>query len=448
MLKPIWSVIVAVGLIVTIQSAAAPATPVFSAPLTIATNVFSGEPGIAFDGSRIFIDAPSGNNSSVWRSDDGGTSFHALPTPLGNGGDSSLAVDGAGTVYMSELFPSASVSVSFNHGDSWAYKTSVAPPSLNDRQWIAAEGNGTAYLSWIDGDISAIAAGITHTSGANWASVEVTSTYSTAGPITIGADDNLYIPIATNDGIDVARSVNHGVQWKTFHVESGHTLNDTQLLFPVIASDTASNLYVTWAEAPSCTPVVAAFLCHPLPPGIFVSHSSDHGQTWSSPQRLSNPGHDAIFPWIVAGSSGRADIVWLEGVPPAGSAVGDINFAVGYEWFVMMAQSSAAMTNAPWQVAQVSPGPVHLGSICTHGTLCQFACFGVTGPGVFCPAEIPTVANDRRLLDFISVTRDGQGNALVTWTQDPPITNVQQTFVNQTVDIEFAHQIDGPRLFS
>src|SRR3989440_2773579 len=116
------------------------------------------EPGInvAPDGA-IYVNGPSGllsnlpgSPSPVFKSTDGGSTWKTTPTSLRanlpGGGDSNIAIDPVtGTLYMTDLWlGSATVSRSTDGAASW-----VANPLqgvvVQDRQWVAAAGDGNVY---------------------------------------------------------------------------------------------------------------------------------------------------------------------------------------------------------------------------------------------------------------------------------------------------------------
>ena len=226
----------------------------------------------------------------------------------------------------------------------------------------------------------------------------------------IAAQSNL--PGSNYNGIDsiyVGRSIDGGVTWtdsKVFSVNPA-THRELNMLFPVISSDSAGNLYAAWSDTYK----------------VEYAVSTDHGAHWSKPYQVNRDnrgvgkgGVDApdagkadVFPWIGAGGNGLLDVVWYHGQGGASTSnriyrdPGDVKT----KWTVALAQigSAAHVTAgivAPKVLAYadaVTP-VIHFGDICQNGTLCDL---GVDNPVV--PRK------DRSLLDFFQVAVDKDGRA-------------------------------------
>jgi hypothetical protein len=220
-------------------------------------------------------------------------------------------------------------------------------------------------------------------------------------------------PGSTYNGLNaiyVGKSVDGGVTWadtKVFNVDpaSGRELN---MLFPVVTSDSAGNLYAAWADTYK----------------VEYSVSTDHGAHWSKPYQVNrdnrgvgphgsdrpDSGKADVFPWIAAGGNGLLDVVWYhgQGGAPKSNQVyrdpGDSHTA----WTVAFAQlrgadrvshGTAAPTVLDYTDA-ITP-VIHHGDICQNGTFCSL----VPVPGA------PYSTGDRSLLDFFQVAIDKEGRA-------------------------------------
>jgi hypothetical protein len=192
--------------------------------------------------------------------------------------------------------------------------------------------------------------------------------------------------------------------------------------FASIARDSAGYLYVAFTAGPidhasSSDPNFGQLTA---PEQVYVVHSlepatmSDPSQvTWSAPARITGTGISAgtnTFPWITAGSGGRVAVAYYhtsevseQGTCGSGSGT-CTNFGASRltkaEWSVQIAQSLSAHAASPaYHASPVSDGPVKFGPICTNGLGCA------TG-------------GDRSLGDFLQVTTDNQGAALVSYVYD------------------------------
>jgi hypothetical protein len=220
------------------------------------------------------------------------------------------------------------------------------------------------------------------------------------------------VPGATYNGIDavyVGRSIDGGVTWKdtkVFNVDPT-SKRELNMLFPVVTSDAAGNLYAAWSDTYK----------------VEYAVSTDHGAHWSKPfqvnrdnRRFGKGGVDApdagkadVFPWVAAGGNGLLDVVWYHGQGGAAASnriyrdPGDTKT----KWTVAFAQIGNAA-----HVSHGTPTPkvltytdaitpvIHIGDICQNGTLCDL---GVDNPVV--PRK------DRSLLDFFQVAIDKEGRA-------------------------------------
>ncbi|HWD74798.1 MAG TPA: hypothetical protein VG371_06635, partial [Solirubrobacteraceae bacterium] len=193
--------------------------------------------------------------------------------------------------------------------------------------------------------------------------------------------------------------------------------------FASIARDSAGYLYVSFTAGPidhvsSSDPNFGGYTS---PEQIYVVHSlepatmSDPSKvTWSAPQAITGSAASAgtnTFPWITAGSDGRVDVVWYHTaeVSEPGTCIGSGSgtctlYGAGSftkaEWSVQMGQSlNAHDANPTYSASNVSETYVKHGQICTNGLGC------VSG-------------GDRSLGDFLQVTTDNQGAALVSYVFD------------------------------
>jgi hypothetical protein len=130
---------------------------------------------------------------------------------------------------------------------------------------------------------------------------------------------------------------------------------DYQNQFPNIAVDRAGNVYAVYSDDKS----------------VFYSYSTDHGQTWHGPLRVSKSGQTAIFPWTTAGDAGKLDVVYYK-TPFLANATypNPSNFPATAAWTVGFAQNLSA-TTAGSSFSQTTPTPVvHFGAACQGGVGC------------------------------------------------------------------------------
>jgi hypothetical protein len=218
--------------------------------------------------------------------------------------------------------------------------------------------------------------------------------------------------------------------------------------FATIARDSAGYLYVTFTAGPvdhakSSDPDFGA---SDAPEQIYVVHSLAPAGTnpakvrWSAPQRITDFGLSKgtnTFPWITAGSNGRVAVAWYhtaelrqKGTCASGSGTCTVYGAGALthaEWTVQMAQSLDAHARHPrYSTAKVSEGPVKSGAICTNGIGC-------------------TTGGDRSLGDFLQITTDRTGAAVVSFVFD---TSRDSSDGEEAGPEAISRQIRGPSLFA
>jgi hypothetical protein len=218
--------------------------------------------------------------------------------------------------------------------------------------------------------------------------------------------------------------------------------------FASIARDSAGYLYVTFTAGPldhasSSDPNFGALTA---PEQIYVVHSLEPAGadpsklTWSAPEKISGSGLSAgtnTFPWITAGSDGRVDVAWYHTseLSEAGTCASGSGTCTNYgasslqnaEWNVEMGQSLDAHASDPtYRTSYVSEAPVKHGAICTNGIGC------VTG-------------GDRSLGDFLQVTTDSTGAALVSYVFD---TSADTSGGEDAGPEVISRQLSGPSLTS
>jgi hypothetical protein len=214
--------------------------------------------------------------------------------------------------------------------------------------------------------------------------------------------------------------------------------------FASIARDSDGYLYVTFTAGPldhasSSDPNFGALTA---PEQIYVVHSLEPAGadpsklTWSAPTQITSAGTNT-FPWIVAGSGGRVDVAWYhtdttseQGTCASGSGTCTLYGAGSFhnaEWSVQLGQSLNANAPSPsYTTADVSETFVKHGQICTNGIGCA------TG-------------GDRSLGDFLQVTIDSQGAAVVSYVFDTS----SDTSAGEDAGPEVvSRQIGGPSLLA
>ncbi|HLL74070.1 MAG TPA: sialidase family protein [Pyrinomonadaceae bacterium] len=422
---------VAPALLAALLGASARTAAAQSQPITFHNNTMadhsatSGEPIIKVDNrDRIFVTTPFGLSTTVsilWRSDDGGRTYLPLGPPIlrdavtgPGGGDSDVDFDDKGRVYFIDLSAACvTVAVSEDGGNTFptdrtSYISCVSGQTMgaiDDRQWIVAQGDGRAYMTWrrFTG-LSPLPFYMwrTRDAGRTWDQGRVLGNVSQSGPLKV---DKTKRRVTVNgqerDAILVYQIYYNGNDVRMFRVtdlddgseptvEDFRIYNggseDTSFVFPVLTVDRAGNLYAVWSQAQS-TPGTSQ--------SIWMATSTDRGATWSPRKRVSTFTGTNIMPWIVAGDAGRAAIIWYRS-PLAGNPN-----TLASEWTIHMAQTLNAFDATPsFETVQVSQNIVHRGEICTDGTLCD------------------AQGRDRSFLEYPSIDMDSKGAAVIVYNDN------------------------------
>ena len=156
-----------------------------------------------------------------------------------------------------------------------------------------------------------------------------------------------------------------------------------------------------------------------------VATSRDHGKTWVDGQDVgAQLGiRNMVFPAMVAGDDDRAAFTFI-GTTTGGNYEDQANFHGVWHLYV----ATTINGGKSWKTVDVTPDdPVQRGSICTGGTTC---------------------GNDRNLLDFMDITVDKQGRALVGYADGCTGACVTGGPENYDSLATIARQTSGPRLFA
>lgn len=403
----------------------------------------SGEPIIKVDNQdRIFVTSPFGLSTTLsllWRSDDGGRSYRPLGGPIPRdtvigpgGGDTDVDFDDKGRVYYVDLSAACvTAAVSEDGGNTFPaertnYLTCVSEEepgaAVDDRQWIAAFGDGTAYATWRNLQGGGFWMFKTTDAGRTWDKGRQLGAVGQSGPLRIDKKKRrVNVNGVEKDAVLVYQIYYSGNNVRLFRVTdiegstpivenftiySGNS--GISNVFPVLAVDTAGNLYAAWSQVGGATGTSHT---------VWMATSTDRGATWSPRKQVSTFTGTNIMPWIVAGDPGRLNVVWYRGSLPNNPN------SLANEWQIYMAQTLNAFDAAPtFTTVPVSQNIVHRGEICTSGIACD-----ATG-------------RDRSFLEYPSIWIDSKGAAVVVYNDN---TNQSEGPYVMT-----AKQATGPSLYA
>jgi hypothetical protein len=485
---PIFAVSLALSLFPTLAARASTGgfvTGVLPPPPPGSTTTFNAasEPAIRSDpAGNFYISSENsiGSGTDAWRSSNGGVSYVSLPQPNSissvsgttglapGGGDTDLATatakdpSGNYNLYVASLtVGSVTVSLSQDRGSSWTNDALSATVPADDREWIAAYGASTYYLSYHN-----IASGnqivVNEGSASSGTPVSVQTYSAITDPQILAGDTlgnelgNIAVDPKTGDVYQVFVGCPPGVQgvvncqalnvaYMAVGTPTGVTAGGLPLLsftdhviytdphpsqgldnnFPNVAVDRAGNVYASWSNDRA----------------VFVADSTDHGSTWTKPVKVnSGSATTAIYPWLAAGSAGKVDLVYY-GTPAQEnfqtcSTSSPSDPCQTEPWYVFMAQNLKVLSGGSWTQSKVTP-VVHYGGVCQGGISCSSS--GNDNRDLF---DDFGVAADP-LTGFASIAYSDDQHSDIVGTADSGLCASSDTNQIQCDHTDFATQISG-----
>lgn len=402
----------------------------------------NSEPGLAIGGDgSVVVDAlrwirnsQSDFVTDIWKGPFGsvpafqGPIDASLKSGVGGGGDADVDIGSTGTLHATTLIfffnpvtritqlgvsaitcPNADTSSHFANCTAQILDNATA-----DRNWVTSDGRHV-WISFHD----PFQATLIHVDrsdddgftfrrvgdpvvGQGGSTADATFN-NTQGPIVADPTSHTVYDIyaAGQPGIQKATTTNFNNIFVSRSTDLGQTWTPT-LVFSGPFNVAENNVFPTLAVDPETGRVFAAWSdAH----HVFFSMSADHGATWSTAVAVNvSPATTAVFPWLAA-RSGTVDLVYY-GTTAASK---DDPTAV---WNVYLAQSTDG--GAHFTQVRVSDQPNHVGVICTHGTACK--------PGT------------RNLLDLFKVAIDPQNRkAAIAYASDTLTTDASGNPLPQAV---------------
>src|SRR6266480_1338500 len=394
------------------------------------------EPEIAIDiFGTIYVTAIQGvpGGTDFWKSTDKGNSFVYLGQPDGaqdhcspplvqcvaaGGGDDQIDVSNGGYLYVSSLWlGNVTMSASYDGGtggaepdQQWHVNPAAADIVADDRQWVAAYGPQTVYMSFATTALTRPPGGIglfitkSTDGGKTFPSlVEITALQ----PLDqVNVESNLvvdpfngnlytaYIPNAALNTIKLATSTDGGTTWNITTAYTGPVGSTARGVFPNLAIDRGGNLHMVFTKSDNNATHTNShvFLMSTVNPSALLP-------TWTTAIQVDSGLGTACQAWVVAGSPGIASVAWLgqSGLSPNTPPVGG-----GYDWRVYFAQITNALNANPTVAqSQAESAIVHNQSICFAGGGCSNT------------PHTPT--NNRDMLEYFRMALDPDGNAHIVY---------------------------------
>jgi len=365
---------------------------------------FASEPAIRADNAGNFYTSSEnglGGGTDAWKSplassgrsytylgmpDAGSTSNNSGFAP--GGGDTDLAVapaknaHGVYNVYVASLSgANVDVSTSTDGGSSFVLNPVGAVVPVDDREWIAADGSSKVCVSYhdatsnIDVNCSAVAGAVgsfTQVGDAIDASHLYLLNNNEIGNLAIDPRNHYVYQTFSGVGSPAgAVTENFHVVYMAVSTDGGKTFTDHVVYanpdpsvgyghqFVNVSIDRAGNVYSVYTDDHN----------------TYYSFSTNQGATWKGPYRInSGAARTAIFPWSVAGNSGRLAVVYYGSSYYDGTNTPD-NYPAGAKWYAYYAENDNALATRPagssggFTQTQATP-LVHSGGVCEAGVTC------------------------------------------------------------------------------
>jgi hypothetical protein len=373
-------------------------------PGSSACSNIAAEPAIRADGAgRFFASSENGlgGGTVAFRSTDNGLHYTTLVSPNSvsqtndtgfapGGGDTDLAVapvknaSGFYNVYVSSLsLANVDVSTSTDGGATWTLNPVTTPETLDDREWIAADGAAKVCISYHDAP-QGITVGCSQDAGTTFtqfaSAIDVNHAFQIAensiGNLAIDPTSHViyqtYSAITTAAetacapqlGVVAGTCNYHGV-YMAVSTDGGATFTDYPVYinpdptvgyghqFVNVSVDKAGNVYSVYTDDHH----------------VYYSFSTNHGQTWSGPYLVSGSSGTQIFPWSTAGDAGKLDVVYYQTPYYDGVNTPD-NYPLSAAWTVGFAQNLTALTKGTSWSRQTASPTNHFGGVCESGVTC------------------------------------------------------------------------------
>ena len=333
----------------------------------------------------------SKNNGKKWHFSDRTVPPSGVP---GSGfSDPDFAIDKAGQVYISEInLVNIAVSKSKDSGKSYELQNFFGM-TVTDRQWKAADEKNVLYMvgnSFAGGTFPSDPVG--NSGHILIKSKDGGQTFGEAIPDAGGLGD---LQVDYRNGTLYEAHLDDGVlemhafrdaRKDKFKPDKSVIARDVDLQshWPAIDVDRKGNLYIVWDEKGGGG----------RDAGVYYSYSTNAGNSWAEPIRVDGSNDTDLWPWLAVGAPGKVAIVWLEASKKLPD--NDAETSGDHTWRIIAAQTLNGLgcrgsDASGFRRAVATPKPVHRGTICNSGTVCQ-------AQGI-----------DRRMGDYFTVAIDNTG---------------------------------------
>jgi hypothetical protein len=365
----------------------------------------------------------SGDDGASWTrlNRDGDGRYEDNGEGPGANGDAEVAVDAAGTVYVSNLGGGIQVHKSTDQGATWTYIGNVVEEDeFSDRQWMAAGRAGHLIVAWMgsgtdlagDEQGRAVVVNSTFDGGLTWTgALALGSNIGWLGQVAFAPDGSAYLPFTQVESsgtgavlytvgevfsMQVARTFDGGWTWDVVdtgiriatNTQGGHWSGVN--MAPALDVTGDGTVIVAWSEdvnSPGQATATGA--------ALYAIASTDDGATWSDRHAIGRP-PTAIMPWVTGGAGDRFAVTYFASDVPL-----DPDYTGGVWSVIAEVVDGITSPGGPTSYPTVIEAGVHQGAICSRGGACLLS------------------GSDRALLDFFEADVLPDGRLVVAYPADP-----------------------------
>jgi hypothetical protein len=332
--------------------------------------------------------------------------YRGQPDAFTGEGQPSLLADGGGDVDIAVSFPASatenpnapprltytslvignvSTAVSTDRGITFTKNPAgnvTGGVPVDDRQWFEAVGDNTVYLLYRTLQPAVTQIQRSTDGGTTWGPARTAGQIGQVGSIDVHKSTGTVYISGTSGQVCVGVPATPTDEPLTYTCNQAAPANGNLFFVVKVADDGTPNgtAYVTYSDGRS----------------VFIAHSSDKGQTWSAPVRVSDgiESRTSLLPWIETGPTpGTIGVVWYGTSSPTDSDASD--------WKVFYALGTNADTAAPTFRQVVASDHVN------HSTNISLSGLSPTNPNV-----------NRNLIDYFQIAFDPTGAAVIAFTDD------------------------------
>jgi hypothetical protein len=268
------------------------------------------------DGAMVagWVDYRSGTKCAFSASQDNGATWGAnfLVTSTGSGitGDSTVAVDDAGNMYLiCQDYGASDLKFAVSQDGGITFTQWRAVTAADDKPWLRGARNGTLFLTYTSNSNQMYRRSVD--GGATWTNEQNLGSGNQGSAIAVGSGGLVHIAFY-GSGLNYVRSKDFGAT-----LEPKKTIVSNSAMGQFCFSCTPRNYGIVGGGSDATGKYVAYTWAADRGSGnddVWIVYSSDGGDTFSAPIKASDdPGSSRQFQsWVAVDASGTAHVTWTD----------------------------------------------------------------------------------------------------------------------------------------